>query len=142
MKATCDKCGTDFESIDSIAPCPACGELQRVATLRKDSAAAPGNSPLDHAWPFILAMVLLGAGWIWWSSGGARLTQSAMDSLDPGIRLEEAEAALGPDHTAVMAIGDTAVHQWIEGDGDDTKSIVLTFREGKLVDKAGTNLRD
>ena len=68
------------------------------------------------------------------------LTQSALSSLEDGMTLKEVEGILGTDHTAIMDLGPTATHQWVTGEGDSTRTIVVNFTDGKLSMKVGTNL--
>ncbi len=63
MKATCDKCGTGFESTEPVAACPNCGEMQRVAKLRDDKAKARANraNPKNDFWVTAFASLITAA---------------------------------------------------------------------------------
>lgn len=75
-------------------------------------------------------------------TGSMELTQAALESVQTGMTLAEAESKLGPDHTMAASFGDAAaVYSWQEGEGDSTRSIILEFREGKVFNKSGINLK-
>lgn len=70
----------------------------------------------------------------------ANLTQSKLESVQIGMTLAEAESVLGTDHTLVFSMPHASSYAWTEGSGDNLRSIALTFGDGKVVQKGGSNL--
>lgn len=86
----------------------------------------------------LLAVLLLHVGCS--DQAASHLNQSSFNKLMGGMTLKEVEAVLGPNTATAASIGDSAVYQWTTGERDDTRSIVVTFTDGKLSKKEGNNL--
>ncbi|MCH2212783.1 MAG: hypothetical protein MK110_15875 [Fuerstiella sp.] len=91
---------------------------------------------MKHITLGILFCLAIGCG----SGDSSTLTQSTLRSLEDGMTLKEVEGILGTDHTTVGDFGPAATHQWVTGEGDSTRTIVVNFTDGKLSMKVGTNL--
>ncbi len=85
-----------------------------------------------------LCLVLMLVGCSDASSG--RLTQSSLAKLQNGMSLSEVEAVLGPNTRQIINMGSESVYQWEENPGDNVRSIVCNFSDGKMSTKAGSNL--
>jgi hypothetical protein len=73
------------------------------------------------------------------------LTAAKLEQIQNGMTKQQVEQIIGKPGTTLMAFDSAEASveslQWIEGEEDTTKSIVVNLEKGKVSMKAGSNLK-